>query len=102
MAPRTYISVKRELLQWARNTAGFTLEEAARKIGVKPARLAAWEAGESAPTAQQLRSAANAYKRPLGAFFLPAAPKEPAPPHDFRRLYGDEPPAPTRLMITYP
>ena len=38
MAPRTYISVKRELLQWARNTAGFTLEEAARKIGVTPAQ----------------------------------------------------------------
>ncbi len=99
MAPRQYVSVKRELLQWARATAGFTLDEAARKIGVKPERLAAWEAGDRAPTASQLRTAANVYKRPLGAFFLPAPPEEPQPPHDFRRLYGDEPPPPSPQLL---
>jgi Zn-dependent peptidase ImmA (M78 family)/DNA-binding XRE family transcriptional regulator len=91
MAPLQRVTVKPELLRWARATAGFTLEEAARKIGVKAARLAAWEAGELAPTAGQLRDAANVFKRPLGAFFLPAPPEEPQPPHDFRRLYGEEP-----------
>jgi len=99
MAPRQYVSVKRELLQWARATAGFTLEEAARKIGVKPDRLAAWEGGDLAPTAGQLRAAANVYKRPLGAFFLPAPPQEPQLPHDFRRLYGDEPPPPSPALL---
>lgn len=99
MARRQTVSVKPELLLWARNTAGFTVEEAARRIGVKAERLASWEAGEAAPTPTQLRNAAYAYKRPLGAFFLPEVPAEPQPPHDFRRLYGEEPPPPSPSLL---
>jgi Zn-dependent peptidase ImmA (M78 family)/DNA-binding XRE family transcriptional regulator len=99
MAPRQYVSVKPDLLKWARATAGFTLEEAARKIGVKPDRLSGWEAGEAAPTASQLRNAAKVFKRPLGAFFLPAPPEEPQPPHDFRRLYGEDPGPPSPPLL---
>ena len=32
-----------ELLVWARETSGLSREAAAKKIGVKPDRLAAWE-----------------------------------------------------------
>ncbi len=99
MAPRQHVSVNPDLLKWARATAGFTPDEAARKIGVKPERLAAWESGALAPTAGQLRAAANVYKRPLGAFFLPAPPEEPEPPHDFRRVYGEEPPPPSPSLL---
>jgi Zn-dependent peptidase ImmA (M78 family) len=99
MAPRPRIPLKHELLEWARTTAGFALEEAARKLGVKPERLSAWEAGEQAPTAGQLRKAANVYKRPLGAFFLPGRPEAPQLPHDFRRLHGEEPRAPSPALL---
>lgn len=99
MPPRQYVTVKPELLRWARASAGLPLAEAARKIGVKPERLEAWEAGALAPTAGQLRTAANVYKRPLAAFFLPAPPEEPQPPHDFRRLYGNEPPPPSPVLL---
>lgn len=75
-----------ELLVWARNTAGLTLEAAAKKLGVKPSRLTEWEANRLRPTVAQLRKAANVYKRPLAVFFRPQAPAQPQPLHDFRRL----------------
>jgi Zn-dependent peptidase ImmA (M78 family)/transcriptional regulator with XRE-family HTH domain len=81
--------IKPELLVWARTTSGLSRESAAKKIGVKPERLAAWEGDGQAgfsPTVSQLRKAANVYKRPLAVFFLPQAPEKPATPHDFRRL----------------
>ncbi len=82
--------VKPALLRWARETAGLTREEAAQKIGVKPERLAGWEAEPAwRPTVVQLRKASHVYRRPLAVFFLPAPPAQPAPLHDFRRLPAD-------------
>lgn len=57
------------LLVWARETAGLPRDAAAKKIGVKPARLAEWEEGRLRPTVTQLRKAASVYKRPLAVFF---------------------------------
>lgn len=83
--------LKPALMRWARETAGLTPEQAAKKIGVKPTRLAEWEAGSLRPTVAQLRKAAQVYKRPLAVFFLPAPPTQPTPLHDFRRLPADAP-----------
>ncbi|OFW33044.1 MAG: hypothetical protein A3G76_02175 [Acidobacteria bacterium RIFCSPLOWO2_12_FULL_65_11] len=80
--------VKPQLLRWARETAGLVPAEAAKKIGVKPERLAEWEEGGLRPTVAQLRKAANVYRRPFAAFFLSEPPAQPAPLHDFRRLPG--------------
>lgn len=80
--------VKPALLVWARESAGFTVEEAAKKIAVKPARLIEWEGGESRPTISQLRKVATAYKRPLAVFYLSKPPKDFQAMHDFRRLPG--------------
>ncbi len=65
------------------------IEDAAKKIGVKPERLAACESGEALLTINQLRSAASVYKRPLAAFYLPEPPKDFHVPHDYRRLRGE-------------
>lgn len=87
VAPRSVRAViNPALLVWARTTAGLALEAAAKKLGVKPARLRDWEERRLSPTVSQLRKAANVYKRPLAAFFLPQAPAQPQPLHDFRRL----------------
>jgi Zn-dependent peptidase ImmA (M78 family)/DNA-binding XRE family transcriptional regulator len=85
--------VKPALLRWARETAGLTSEQAAKKLGVQPRRLAEWEEeeGRLRPTVGQLRKAANVYKRALAVFFLPEPPAQPAPLHDFRRLPADTP-----------
>lgn len=74
------------MLRWARETAGLSIEAAARKLQVRPDKVRAWEEADARPTVVQLRKAADAYKRPLAAFFLPAVPAIPALPHDFRRL----------------
>ena len=86
---RVEAAVKPELLVWARESAGFDLEEAARKIQVKPERLASWEAGERRPSINQLRNLGRAYKRPLAVFFLATPPKKFKAMHDFRRLPGE-------------
>src|SRR5262249_11056026 len=83
--------VKPELLVWGRTTAGFSIEVAAKKAGVDPERLTAWEDpdGEERPTMNQLRTLAKAYRRPISVFYLSKAPQEAALPHDFRRLPGE-------------
>lgn len=80
--------IKPELLAWARRTSGLSIEAAAKKIDVKPARLTAWEAGEERPSIAQLRKAATVYKRPLAVFFLPAPPADFQTMKDFRRVPG--------------
>lgn len=81
--------VKPDLLIWARESAGFTVEEAAKKAQVKPETLARWERDEARPSITQLRKLANIYKRPLAVFYLPEAPRTFDAMHDFRRLPGE-------------
>jgi Zn-dependent peptidase ImmA (M78 family) len=83
--------VKAELLEWARTAAGFTVEEAAKKVAVDHERLAAWEdpAGEDHPTMNQLRTLSKAYHQPLSIFYLSKPPRGVPIMHDFRRLPGE-------------
>lgn len=83
--------VNPELLVWARRTAGFTEEEAARRLRVKISQFQAWEAGESSPTFAKLRNLADIYKRPLAVFFLEQSPPDDPLPPDFRRRNGAAP-----------
>jgi len=91
--------VKAPLLRWARETLGLAPDEAAKKIGVKPACLAEWEAGTVRPTVAQLRRAASVYKRPLAVFFLGDPPVQPVPLHDFRRLTAGTPSRPSSELL---
>jgi transcriptional regulator with XRE-family HTH domain len=75
----------RSVLIWARETAGLTVELAAKKAGVSADRLTAWETHEQRPTFAQLRKLAMVYRRPLAVFYLEAPPKGFSPMHDFRR-----------------
>lgn len=87
-------NVEPAVLRWARESAGYSIEDAARRVPVKPERLSSWEveAGETRPTIGQLRKLANVYKRPLSVLFLPVPPAEPPLKiHDFRQLPGKVP-----------
>jgi len=92
--------VNPENLRWARETAGFTLEEATKKLGIKEAkgvsavnRLAALESGETEPTRPLLSKMAKKYRRPLLVFYLSNPPRKGDRGQDFRTLpegYSEE------------
>src|SRR5579864_9029662 len=72
------------LLVWARESAGFSQEVIAHKIGVKVDRVRAGEAGEKKPSIPQLRNYAAATRRPLAVFYLAEPPRTFDALHDFR------------------
>jgi Zn-dependent peptidase ImmA (M78 family)/DNA-binding XRE family transcriptional regulator len=92
--------IKPQLLIWARESAGYDVSGAAKKIGIKPEKLEAWEKGLSRPSIQQLQKIASAYKRPLAIFFLSEPPRTFDAMHDFRRLvpYEEERKSPSLLF----
>jgi len=82
-----------DMLVWARETAGFSLEQAAAKLGIKDARgttavdrLAALEAGDPAPSRPLLLKMAKLYRRPLLSFYLRTRPPKGDRGEDFRTL----------------
>lgn len=86
MTARTRVAVSPDVLRWARQTIGVSLEEAAKRIQQPPGVLMAWESspGSEGPTLGALTTLASLYDRPLSVFLLDKPPAEPAPPPDLR------------------
>jgi Zn-dependent peptidase ImmA (M78 family) len=76
------VEVKPELLQWARERSGLTVDALAERFP----KLEAWERREAHPTLKQLESYAKATHTPIGFLFLPAPPVEELPIPDFRTI----------------
>ena len=89
MVKSTEAVVDGAILEWARTSAGLSIEEAAASLQSKPEKVQAWEDGTSHPSMSQLRRMTAVYKRLLSDFYLPAPPFDAALPHDFRRLPGE-------------
>ena len=90
-------AIRPEILTWARETAGLSLEVAAQALGLKEARgqtgterLAALEAGSEEPSRPLLLKMSQAYRRPLLVFYLNQPPKTGDRGQDFRTLPGPE------------
>lgn len=88
-----------DILEWARRTAGLSLDEAAHAIQLKEAygvsgadRLAALEAGKGEPSRPLLVKMARAYRRSLLIFYLDKPPRTGDRGKDFRTIPGSEPP----------
>ena len=88
--------VSMQILVWARETAGLTLEEAAAKLGIRAARgkspverLSDLESGTAIPTRAMLAKMANVYRRPLLTFYLLTPPSKEDRGEDFRTLPPD-------------
>lgn len=80
-------SLNPTVLAWARERSGYSLAEAADRIGKTAEALASWERGEAFPTYGQLEQLAESvYRRPVALFFLPAPPDEPPVQRQFRAL----------------
>lgn len=96
----TLAYVTPEALLWARESSGYSLKDAARRIGVVPWRLELAEQGQEYLTLRQAEQAAETYERPLAALFLPEPPQEPPQEAQFRRLPGaPEPPWPPAMRL---
>lgn len=87
-------------LKWARESDGYTIEEAARRVSVSSEKLDQAERGEHMLTMRQAEAAARAYDRPLAALFMPEPPDEEPPEAQFRRLPGaPHPPWPHEMRV---
>jgi Zn-dependent peptidase ImmA (M78 family)/transcriptional regulator with XRE-family HTH domain len=82
--------INARIMTWARESAGLSLAEAARAIGLSGAnavtRLEEMEAGRRDPSRRQLTEMAKKYRRPLLTFYLPEPPRPGRRTHDFRTL----------------
>jgi Zn-dependent peptidase ImmA (M78 family)/transcriptional regulator with XRE-family HTH domain len=88
-----------DVLRWARESFGLSLEDAAAKLGTKPERLGDAERGNANLTLRQAERAAKVYERPLALLFAPAPPEEEPQDAQFRRLPGaPEPPWPSEMI----
>lgn len=85
---KTLALINPDVLRWARDNAGLSVDDAAKKAAVKPAKLAAWETGEDFPSIPQLRKLARVYRRPIALFYLSKPPRTFKPMHDYRRMPG--------------
>jgi len=90
--------VNPEILRWARETAGLSLEEASRKLHINELkdltavdRLTSLEAGDILPTRALLLKMAKQYHRPLIVFYLTKPPRQGNRGQDFRTLPQDYP-----------
>jgi Zn-dependent peptidase ImmA (M78 family) len=96
----TLAHVTPEVLRWARESVGYDVDAAAKRIGVKPEKLEGAETGDLMLTLRQAERAAAVYERPLAALFMPAPPDEEAQEAQFRRLPGaPEPPWPPEMQL---
>lgn len=100
MALSTFAYVTPEVLRWARESTGYSVQDAASKIGIRWWRLEAAEQGVDLLTLRQAEKAAAAYERPLATLFLPAPPYEEPQEAQFRRLPGaPRPPWPPDMQL---
>jgi Zn-dependent peptidase ImmA (M78 family) len=89
MPRSTEALVEPDILRWARDAAGLSVDEAAHSLQTQPEKVQAWEEGATHPSMAQLRRMAAAYRRLLSDFYLPRPPENDPLPHDFRRLPGE-------------
>ena len=87
------VAVNPANLIWARETAGLSLEEAAKKLNLGDTKkhtaiekLELLESGEEAPSRAQLSKMSEKYRQPLLAFYLNQPPRKGDRGQDFRTL----------------
>lgn len=79
------------VLRWARERAGYSVEDVARRMKKDSSDIDAWETGADAPTYIQLETLAyDVYKRPIAIFFFPEPPQEEQPERRFRWIPEEE------------
>ncbi len=94
-----YSPVTPEVVAWAIDESGLSVEKIADKLNVEPAAVSAWATGPEQPTRGQLTKFAETLKRPRAMFFLPEAPTEDSLSPGLRRPAGE--PATAQRELTF-
>lgn len=81
--------INEKVLAWAVERAEIPLDVVARKVNVKPERIATWIEGEERPTFRQAQSLSSALHIPFGYLFLKEPPEEKLAIPDLRTVGGD-------------
>lgn len=76
------IPITPNVVRWARERAGYSLEDATKSFK----KIEAWEAGAASPTYPQLEQLADTFKVPVAVFFFPEPPELPPIAETFRTL----------------
>lgn len=79
-------NINHEILIWARNRAGLTVDDAAKKLNVKNSKIKEWETGVKRPTFKQAVNLAKLFSMPFGYLFISKPPHEELPIPDLRTL----------------
>lgn len=87
-----------EIFIWARETAGFSLEEAKKKLDISS--LLEIEEGKRPPSRAMLAKMAEHYKRPLVLFYMESLPKSDDMGEDFRTLPHQTTPRENAIVAT--
>lgn len=90
--------INQEIVAWAQARAGLTVDDLAKKMGVKPDRLMQWKTGGEAMTFKQMKKLAEKTHTPLGYLFAEKPPEESLPVPDFR-TFGDHDAARARPSV---
>ncbi len=80
------IPVTPAIITWARNNAGFSIEQAKETFKA----IEQWESGEVMPSYPQLESMSDKFKVPIAVFFFPEPPDLPSISESFRTIPENE------------
>ena len=90
-----------DILKWARERSGYTVEAIAKFLKKKVSIVNNWESGERAPTYVQLEKLADKYERPIAIFFFPEPPEEPNIAENLALRSSDDTPLEPRIHILF-
>ena len=97
---RINVNINPNILLWAREEAGFSIEEISHKLSINKERYCNWERfGKEIPLGK-LQRISTCYKRQLAVFMLPKVPNKIKKPHDFRNLKLDDPTLSKDVLLT--
>ena len=76
MPARVEAPITPRVFAWARNSAGYTVEQVAKRVGRPAEVVEQWEKGKARPTFSQAKLAAEMFARPVALLFLSEQPEE--------------------------
>ena len=92
------VTITPEVLIWARQRIGISVDQVADAIGTDANTVAGWEGSVGNPTFRQAQRLAHVLKIPFGYLFLSNAPSDPVPLPDLRTVWGAAPQATADLI----